>query len=118
MPNVNFAKYMRYAELTKLMADYASEFPDYVKMERIGRSYEGRDIFLLKVTNYKTGDDRKKPAVWIDGNIHAMEVSTSAVGLYLTDYLTKNYGKDDRVTRAMDTRAFYILPRINPDGAE
>jgi len=118
MPTPNFNKYLRYDELTDLIAAYAKEYPDLVKMESIGKSYEGREIWILKVTNYRTGNDTEKPAIWIDANIHAMEVCTSAVGMYFVDTVTKQYGKNEEITRALDTRAFYIVPRLNPDGAE
>ena len=38
--------------------------------------------------------------------------------LYLLNKLTSKYGTDSDVTRVLDTRAFYIVPRVNPDGAE
>ncbi len=54
----------------------------------------------------------------MDGNIHATEVAASAANLYFLQTLVTQYGKDPEVTRALDTRAFYVCPRINPDGAE
>ncbi len=54
----------------------------------------------------------------MDGNIHASEVTASAAALYLIQSLVTKYKKDENITRAMDTRAFYIVPRVNPDGAE
>ena len=62
--------------------------------------------------------DAEKPAFWVDGNIHASEVTASAAALYLIHSLVTRYKKDANVTRALDTRAFYIVPRVNPDGAE
>ena len=118
MKKPDLKKYLRYDELTELMSAYAQEYPDFIRMESIGKSFEGRDIWIIKATNYKTGDDTEKPAVWLDANIHALEVSTSAVGMYFIGALMERYGTDADVTRALDTRAFYILPRINPDGAE
>ncbi len=59
-----------------------------------------------------------KPALWVDGNIHASEVTASAACLYFIHMLATKYGKDKQVTAALDTRAFYIVPRLNPDGAE
>ena len=38
--------------------------------------------------------------------------------LYFLQSLVKKYGKDETVTTCLDTRAFYIVPRVNPDGAE
>jgi hypothetical protein len=56
--------------------------------------------------------------VWIDGNIHASEVTASAAIVHLVDHLTAGYGSDPAITRALDTRTFYLVPRVNPDGAE
>jgi murein tripeptide amidase MpaA len=118
MPNVTFDHYYRYDELTRILNEFAQEFPLLVRLESIGKSYEGRDVWLMTLTNAATGADKEKPALWVDGNIHASEVSPASACVYFIDYLTKNYGKDAEVTRALDTRAFYVCPRVNPDGAE
>src|SRR5512135_3163600 len=118
MPRARFDKYYRYAELTTLLHEYASKYPKLLKIQSIGKSNEGRDVWLLTATNFETGPDTEKPAVWVDGNIHASEVAASAAALYHIHTLVTRYGKDRQVTRALDTRAFYIVPRVNPDGAE
>jgi murein tripeptide amidase MpaA len=118
MPEVRFDTYYRYEDLTHILQGFAQEYPDFVRLESIGKSYEGRDIWLAKVTNYETGDDQHKPALWVDGNIHASEVSPSSACLYLINRLVTAYGEDPDVTRCLDTRAFYVCPRVNPDGAE
>ncbi len=118
MPQVRFDTYYRYDDLSRILHAYAEEYPDLVKIESIGKSYEGRDIWLLTVTNFATGHAEEKPALWVDGNIHASEVSPSTACLYLLHRLTGEYGKHEKITRCLDTRAFYICPRVNPDGAE
>jgi murein tripeptide amidase MpaA len=118
MPQVRFDAYYRYEELTRILHAYAEEYPQLVRIESIGKSYEGRDIWLLTVTNFATGAAEEKPALWVDGNIHASEVSPSSACLYLVDRLTREYGAHEKLTRCLDTRAFYICPRVNPDGAE
>ena len=118
MPRPRFNKFYRYDELTQLLKAYVKEYPKLFKLESIGKSYEGRDIWLITATNFKTGDDADKPALWVDGNIHASEVTASAACLYFIHTLATKYGKDKQVTAALDTRAFYIVPRLNPDGAE
>jgi murein tripeptide amidase MpaA len=118
MPTLAFDRFYRYPELTGHLHAFAREFPDLVSIESIGRSHEGRDIWVLTVTNTRTGPASDKPGFWVDGNIHATEVAASAANLYLLHVLTSQYGKDADVTRALDTRAFYVCPRINPDGAE
>lgn len=54
----------------------------------------------------------------MDGNIHATETSASTASLYLINKLLSEYGSNERVTYALDSRAFYVVPRLNPDGAE
>jgi murein tripeptide amidase MpaA len=118
VPQVRFDTYYRYEELTRILHAYAEECPQLVRLESIGKSYEGRDIWLLTVTNFATGSAEEKPALRVDGNIHASEVSPSSACLYLIHRLTREYGSNEKITRCLDTRAFYICPRVNPDGAE
>ncbi len=118
MPAIAFDRFYRYADLTAILEGLAAAHPDLVTIESIGRSYEGRDIWVLTVTNRATGPAAEKPAFWVDGNIHATEVAASAANLYFLHTLVTQYGSDPEVTRALDTRAFYVCPRINPDGAE
>ena len=118
MPDVRFDKYYGYEDLTHILHAYAQEFPTLVGIESIGKSYENRDIWLLTVTNFATGSHSQKPAFWVDGNIHATEVAASSVCLYLLQTLVTSYGTHPDITRCLDTRTFYICPRVNPDGAE
>ncbi|HEV8340231.1 MAG TPA: M14 family metallopeptidase [bacterium] len=118
MPEVRFDTYYRYDDLTRLLQGYAEEYPRLVRLASLGKSFEGRDIWLVTVTAAATGDDREKPALWVDGNIHATEVSTSSAVLYFLETLVKGYGPDANVTRCLETRVFYLCPRISPDGAE
>ena len=118
MPGVAFDTYYQYDDLTRILQNYAKEYPQFVRIESIGQSYEGRDIWLITVTNFSTGEDKQKPALWVDGNIHATEISPSSACLYLINRLVTAYGEDADVTRCLDTRAFYVCPRVNPDGAE
>jgi murein tripeptide amidase MpaA len=118
MPDVAFNRFYRYDDLTRLLNEYAAEYPQLCKVESIGKSYEGRDVWLVTVTNTATGPAAEKPALWVDGNLHASEVAGSAAALYFIHSLVTRYGKDKTTTDCLDTRAFYIVPRVNPDGAE
>ncbi len=118
MPQIAFDRFYRYAELTELLQALAREHPQLVAIESIGKSHEGRDIWVLTITSTATGAAHEKPAFWVDGNIHSTEVAASAASLYFVHTLVTQYGQDVEVTRALDTRAFYVCPRINPDGAE
>jgi len=112
VPSVPFDRYIRYDELTDILRAFAQEHPDLVSLASIGKSHEGRDIWCVTVTNAETGPAKDKPAFWCDGNIHASEVSACSAVLRILDILCREK------PAVLDERAFYLVPRLGPDGAE
>jgi murein tripeptide amidase MpaA len=89
-----------------------------MQVESIGRSHEGRDIWLATITNTATGPHDEKPALFVEANIHATEITGSTAALHLLHHLVSRHDTDPAVTRALDTRCVYVVPRLNPDGVE
>ena len=117
-PNPRFDTFYRHDALTRLLFDYADAYPALVAVESIGKSFEGRDIWVATLTNSATGAAADKPAFWADGNIHAAELTASTAVLYYLHQLVTRYGSDAEVTQLLDTRTVYLCARLNPDGAE
>ena len=117
-PAPRFDTFYKYDDLTRLLEDYATAHPNLVSVASMGKSFEGRDIWVVTVTNTGTGPDTDKPAFWADGNIHAAELTASTAVLYYLHQLVTGYGSDARITHLLDSRAVYLCPRLNPDGAE
>ncbi|MFP5503929.1 MAG: M14 family metallopeptidase [Candidatus Sericytochromatia bacterium] len=111
-------RYYRYAELTAILEAWVEAHPRLASLQSIGKTYEGREIWCVTITNADSGPHQEKPAHMIDGNIHAGEVTGSAACLETIHRLLTGYGHDPLVTRLLDERTFYILPRISADGAE
>jgi murein tripeptide amidase MpaA len=122
IPVPRFDQFYRHAELTRLLQDYAAAAPHLVQLGSLGKSHEGRDIWLLTITHTATGADVDKPAFWVDGNIHAAELTASTACLYWLHALVTGYlggaDADAGVRQLLDTRVVYMVPRLNPDGAE
>jgi murein tripeptide amidase MpaA len=118
MTSISFDRNYRYDDLTRLLKTLAEQHPHLLRLESIGKSHEGRDVWLVTATNFASGADTAKPAFWVDGNLHASEVAASTAALYLINALVTRYGQDPGTTSVLDTRVFYIVPRVNPDGAE
>ncbi|HEY0605792.1 MAG TPA: M14 family metallopeptidase [Herpetosiphonaceae bacterium] len=118
MPSVDFSQYYKYDELVAILHEYAEAYPQLVQLTSIGKSYEGRDLWLMMITNQATGPDVEKPAYWLDGNIHASEVTGSTAALHVIHRLLDDYESDATVRHLVDEQVFYVLPRFNPDGAE
>ncbi|KPV41816.1 M14 family metallopeptidase [Alicyclobacillus ferrooxydans] len=112
------AKYYTYQEMWDELHRLEEQYPDFVQVEVIGKSRQGRDIAGVTLTNRKTGDPSGKSAVFVDANIHAGEVSGNAVAMYWMDWCLSSYGKDPEATELLDAHTAYVVPRIAVDGAE
>src|SRR5258706_16389362 len=67
---IPFNRYNRYAELEGWLQKIAAAYPEIVELRQIGKSGEGRALWVAIVNNPKTGPHTSKPAMWIDGNVH------------------------------------------------
>ena len=116
--NINWNRYYTYEGLTHLCQEIASAYPGLAKLESIGKSYQGRDLWALTVTDFKHGNASEKPGFYIDGNIHSNEIQGSEIAMYTAWYLTENFGSVDFITSLLRDKVFYIIPTINPDARE
>ncbi|RMH68353.1 MAG: T9SS C-terminal target domain-containing protein [Gemmatimonadetes bacterium] len=91
-------------------------YPEITHLESIGQSYEGRDIWAIKVSDNVETNEPDEPEVLYTANMHSREVITPEVLLYFLNYLVDNYGVDDAVTEIIDNRQLWIIPTYNPDG--
>lgn len=114
---MNFNRYFTNQELESILKEWAARYPGLVDLSVIGTSHEGKPIYLMAITNFSTGSDHEKPAIWLDGNIHATELAGTTTVLYLVYSVLNQYQKDDQITHLLDTCTIYAVPRINPDGA-
>ena len=97
---------------------WAEEYSEILELYSVGKSFEGRDIWQVTLTNKETGKDTDKPAMFIEGGRHSGEITSSESVLWLLDHILTNYGKDDEITKLVDTKTLYLKVMNNPDGSE
>ncbi len=112
---IAFNRYYTYEGLVDMMKKIAAAHPNLAKLESIGKSYEGRDIMTLTITDFSAGKAEDKPAMWIDGNIHSNEVQGGEFSLYSAWYLTEMQVDNEFIKELLRDKTFYITPTINPD---
>ena len=117
-PDVDWNRFYSSAQTHEIMRSYAERYPELTELYSIGKSYLGKDLWMMEVTNERSGPTFEKPALYVDGGIHSGELTGAAVTLYLLGHLLDNYGKDIEITSLLDTRVFYVRPKFNPDGAD
>lgn len=115
-PAVHFDRLYDFAEVEEFLHAYARAHPRWLTLESLGKSGEGRDIWLLTLNNPDTGPAAGKPAMYVDGNTHANEVQGTETVLYTLDFMLHNYSRLPRITELLDRAAFYLVPVVNPDG--
>lgn len=109
----DFGKYNQYNDIVALLVELSTKFPKIAKLETIGKTYENRPIYNLKISSGSSSD---KPAIMMECGIHAREWSSVAAGAYLVNKLVTSYGSDSEVTSLVDKYEFNIVVESNPDG--
>ncbi len=113
---LSFDNYYTYETVVEAVKALNKAYPHLTKLDMVGKSEEGREIYALTVNNPKTGRELDKPGIYVDGNIHGNEIQAGEVALYLLNYLLTNYGKNDEITKLVDKKCFYVIPVVNVDG--
>uniref|UniRef100_A0A1I8BUN8 Peptidase_M14 domain-containing protein n=1 Tax=Meloidogyne hapla TaxID=6305 RepID=A0A1I8BUN8_MELHA len=112
----SLGKYKSFADIIHYMNALAVNYPNRVTVQPIGSTHEGRQIPLIKIgtNNNLIG----KPAIWIDGGIHAREWVSPAVVLFMIDQLVIGYDTQPLIKQFVDQLDWFIVPLLNPDGYE
>ena len=115
---VSWNKYYDHAGITDILKKIAAAHPGLAKVQSIGKSFEGKDIWCIAVTDYSKGDPDRKPGMYIDGNIHSNEVQGSEFSMYTAWYLTESFADTKFIQELLADKIFYIVPTINPDARD
>ncbi len=115
--------FLGYAEIEAQLRAWAEAFPHLVRLSSIGRSAEGRELWIVTLG---PDPDRRRPSVWVDGNIHASELCGSSVALAIAEDVLRFHTQPDAplhdlsepVRAALHDVLFFVLPRLSPDGSE
>lgn len=99
-------------QIQNYLYQLASSYPDIVSLENAGYSYEKRNLTVIKISS--GGNGGSKPAIFVDGGIHAREWIAPAQVLYIIDQLVTNPENKD----LFENVDWYLLPVLNPDGYE
>lgn len=111
------SRYHNYAEMNTEIDQRLAAYPNIMSKKVIGKSYQGRDIVAIKVSD-NVATDENEPEVLFTFHQHAREHLTVEMALYLLRELGAGYGGDSRVTNMVNNREIWIVPDLNPDGGE
>ena len=110
--NRKLRPYHTLEELYAQMDEIAKNYPQLVKIESYGKSLEGRDLRVMKIS---TGPGAKTEILF-SGNIHAQELAGAEFCMALIRKLTEGYQDDCNIKYLLDNADVYVIPSLNPDG--
>lgn len=105
-----------YAETVAALDKLENDYPDLAQRFTMGNSLEGRELAGIRLSS-NPNTDTLPTAIYL-GCHHAREHLSVEMPLMLAEYLAANYSKDARIKKLLDTREVWIVPMVNPDGAE
>lgn len=111
----NSSHYRHYEELKENLLKLEEDYKTLASVYTIGRSVERRELYVIRITSNVTVN---KPMFKYVANIHGNEAVGRELLLYLAHHLLENYGKDERITKIVDSIDIHLLPSANPDGFE
>ncbi|EAT48325.1 AAEL000653-PA [Aedes aegypti] len=109
--HMTWTAYHRLADIHEWMDYLAKSYPDVCSTQIIGKSFQGRNLKVLRISNGNPSNS----AVWIDGGIHAREWISPATVTYIVNNLAEGWDDQPEYIRNID---WYVLPVQNPDGYE
>ncbi len=109
--------YRSYSESTLIFKQLEDSYPNYFKIESIGKTWEQRDINLITLSNNINNAD-KKPALFFTGTIHAREWIGHELAIEFTIYILENLDHDPTLQSYLKNTTIYMVPCANPDGYE
>ncbi len=114
----DFDKYHNHAELTAMLKNMVNSHGNLARLQSIGKTREGRDIWLVEIANPAGVPVKDRPGLFIAANFEGDHLIGSEAALFIADYLLKSYPGDAEVKQRLDNHVVYIIPRVNPDAAE
>ena len=103
-------------ENTAQLQDLAKAYPTTAKLFSIGKSVQGRDLWVIKISRHVNTDDNRPEFKYI-ANMHGDEIVGRELMMKLILDLLQKDGTDAQITELLDKVQIYIMPSMNPDGA-
>lgn len=107
-----------YSQLMGLMKDHESAYPNLSHLYSIGQSVEGRELWVLEISDQPGTHELGEPEFKYVANMHGNEVIGREMLIQLMHYLLTNYTTDPEVKQLVDSTRIHLLLSMNPDGYE
>ncbi|HSA94404.1 MAG TPA: M14 family metallopeptidase [Acidobacteriota bacterium] len=117
-PAQDAPKYHDQAALSSALQALAAANKPAAKLASIGKSRGGRDIWVLEIANPGPIAPDKRPALLIAAGFEGDHLVGGEIALAVARALLEGRSSDAATKEGLNASTIYIVPRLNPDGAE
>lgn len=111
----DWTAYPTYAEYVQMMQDFATDYPDLVRLIDLGNTQDGHKIWVLKISDNPDVDE-DEPEVLYTSTMHGDETTGYPMLLHFVWDMLNGYGSDPVMTGLVNDMEIWINPLANPDG--
>lgn len=112
------SEYLDNRSLGRRLASLAGQNPDVMYVTAMARSMDKRKVWLVEIGKGSEQNRLTRPAMLVVAGIEGNDLIGSSVAASWIERLIEQSGSDDEVTKLLETTTIYVVPRLNPDGAE
>ncbi|KAI5637245.1 zinc carboxypeptidase domain-containing protein [Phthorimaea operculella] len=114
-PELEF-RYHDHEDMTRYLRAVSAKYPSLTALYSIGKSVQGRDLWVMVVSASPYEHMIGKPDVKYVANIHGNEAVGREMLLHLIHHLVTSYDTDAYVKWLLDNTRIHLMPSMNPDG--
>ena len=116
--DIDMSQYHDTDEVARILKQLQRSHAGMARLISAGKSLQGRDLWVLEISNRRAGKPEEKPAVFVCGGLRGDEAVGTEAALYTAWALLDKYKGDSRVESIVDNNTFYIWPTVNPDACD
>lgn len=109
-------KYPSFEDMTKFLKDITSKYPKISKLFSIGKSVEGRDLWVVKISD-NVEEDEVEPEFKYISSMHGDEITGRELTQFFIKDILEGYGYNKEIKSLVNNTEIFIMPSMNPDGS-
>lgn len=112
---LDFQHYYTTREISLALSALATAYPEFLRLESIGKSRSGADLWVMTVGEVRSPDIDARPAVFLGASLGASDLQGAELALYALCELVQNHARDERVATLLREGVLYVAPCLHPD---
>lgn len=108
--------YASFEEMSEKMHELARLRPDIFKLFSIGKSVQGRELWVMKISD-NVEEDEVEPEFKYISSMHGDEIVGREFSMKLIEKIAREYDSNPLLQELVNNTEIYIMPSMNPDGS-